>query len=222
MQAAILPLLVAAAVSAPDAHSGISASVRAGYGIPLGRVSNASGAELSRVYVGTLPLWGDLGWRFNEHLVASAYLQWGLGLINDASLSANSSASGSDVLIGLQATWSLTPERPVSPWVGVGAGYEWANFFERTDTFLGALEFSTQNRGFQLMLQAGADWRHETWPPLGPFLTVVIGEFQTSQLTSGGVTVTQDVTNPPVHVWVQLGVRGAFDVPVPGATTARR
>src|SRR5262245_53604601 len=67
---------------------GVDLGLRLGYAIPLGSVAESAGgtsADLNNLVDGVVPIWVDLGYRFNPNFMLGLYFQYGFGLLSDSS-----------------------------------------------------------------------------------------------------------------------------------------
>ena len=79
--------------------------------------------------------------------------------------------------------------------MGIGTGYEWLNVYRGASLRAGGLE---------LNLQTGGDFRVSPGFGLGPYLC-----FSVSRFTD---VTPQAVAEKTTHGWVQVGVKGTFDL----------
>ena len=95
------------------------------------------------------------------------------------------------------------------PWVGLGTGYEWGNI--NATNPLGNGSESANGWEF-LTLQAGGDVSLPPAPQIavGPYVSFSIARYGSGSGRIGNITFSGDFTNPAVHEWLQLGVRGRF------------
>ena len=201
------------AAPTPDSRSSaFELGARVGYALPFGSI--APGVSLDSVADGAVPVWIDVGWRTDRSWFVGAYGSLA-GVLTSGSFCPNvASCSGTDARLGLQVHYSFHPAPGVSPWVGLGAGYEWLH--------VGATEGSASSgisvRGFELLnLQGGVDFRASEGVRLGPFAAFSLGEYESVSAT--GVTrdgasysASASIEHQAVHEWLTLGVRGRFDL----------
>jgi hypothetical protein len=180
-----------AALSARADLRGVELGLRMGLALPGGDA--APRTSLSDLVTNHIPLWIDLGYRFNDRVAFGVYGQY--GVLNPK---CTGSCSGYDARFGLQLHAHLQPRAATDPWVGVGAGYEIMEIDPRGEAAY-VLE------GFELLnLQMGIDWRASQSFTLGPFLSVTASEFSKVSHQGG----TKDVGDDQMHEWVTLGLRG--------------
>ncbi len=221
-------LVVAATVAAAPTRaedSGFSFGLRAAYGIPMGDL--ASGASFGDSFSGAIPLWLDAGYRFDKNWGAGVYFQYGFASVADATKNAAaadlglsgitaSGWSGTDVRVGLQGTYNFMPDASFAPWVGLGLGYEWAT--TKFDvSYLGQSgTASIGYHGFEAVLQVGGDFKASPNFSVGPFAAMTFAQFSsgTVDATIAGQTASQsgDITNKAFHEWLQLGLKGTFNL----------
>ena len=178
-------------------QSGLTLGARAGYGIPLGDAM--SGVSLGDLVSGQVPLQLEAGWRLDPSWRLGLYARYGFASIAGASCPAGASCSGQNLGLGAEAVYAFGADR-IRPWVGAGLGVEWQTAkVAGNELRLFGLEL--------LNLQAGVDFRPSAPVGIGPFASFSLGQYLTA--ASGGVR--RDLTTA-MHQWVQLGVRGAFDL----------
>ncbi|HEU4382339.1 MAG TPA: outer membrane beta-barrel protein [Anaeromyxobacteraceae bacterium] len=190
--AALAALLLAPLARAGE--DGITAGVRAGLGFAFGKVDGRTASSISDSVPGDFPLWLELGYRFDRHWSLVGFFQYGPAT-TDACPGVDCRAS--DQRLGVTAVYRFDPSL-FTPWMGLGAGYEWL-YVE-----LGA---PVRAGGLELSLQAGGDFQVGSGIGLGPYLCFSVGQF--SDVTAGGSP--QSLTDKTTHGWVQVGVKGTFD-----------
>jgi hypothetical protein len=195
----------------PIDGSGIELGVRIGYAIPFGDISGDAGNGLASRVSSGVPLIFELGYRFDAVLTLGALFQYGFLQINDTFCGANSDCSGSVVRLGVQGLYHADLGKMVVPWFGLGAGYEWGSI--NASNVLGNASESANGWEF-LTLQAGGDIRLNLAPEIavGPYVSFSIARYSSGSGQFGNVTFSGDITNPAVHEWLQLGVRGTFEL----------
>jgi hypothetical protein len=201
---------VARAQSARPLDSpGIDLGVRVGYAIPFGDISGDAGNGLASRVSSAVPLILELGYRFDAALTLGAFFQYGFLQVNDNFCGANGDCSGSVIRLGLQGLYHIDLGRMFVPWVGLGTGYEWGSI--NATNPLGNGSESANGWEF-LTLQAGGDVSLPPAPQIavGPYVSFSIARYGSGSGRIGNITFSGDFTNPAVHEWLQLGVRGRF------------
>ena len=195
----------ATAAAAPAAmvtdHPGVSLSARLAYAVPMG--SAAQNLDLSSGVSGGLPIVIEGAYRFNRNISAGLYGQYGYMLAKNCP--AGVSCSDSDYRIGVEGIYNLRLGSTIDPWVGLGVGYEWLS----TSASAGGMSMSETFSGFELAtLSAGGDFAAASQVAVGPFISFSIGKYGSASVngTSG------DIANTAYHQWLQLGVRGTFNL----------
>jgi outer membrane autotransporter protein len=219
---AVLGVLVAPAAGA-DSQSGLSLGLRAAYGVPLGTAGD--GSRLNQLTSGAVPVQLDVGWRFDEHWLAGGYFSWGPAMTarsakRDLAAQGATEIDGHAVQrIGVQGIYTALPNARLAPWVGLGLGYEWTRYAQaRLETSTGSADAEIGMGGFEASLQAGADYRLSARWTVGPFASLSFGQYRehvadvdvrTGTVRDPGTT---KVSDKGIHEWLQLGVRGTFDL----------
>jgi len=215
LAAAVLSLAgTAAAQDRPQAvNPGFGVSLRLAYGVPAGMTTDAAGDDLSRVLSGSLPIQLDLGYRFTPHVSVAVFGQYGFGFtgsdLDSVCASTGVNCSGRVVRAGVEGFWHFMPGNHVDPWLGLGLGYEWMTVTAEQGGV--SADFSAHGWEF-LNLQVGADWLVARSFGLGPFLQVSFSQYGTQEASQGGQSQSQDIQNTAVHEWVQIGLRGTFNL----------
>jgi hypothetical protein len=215
-----LALVAVALIGAPSiarAETGFEGGLRLGYGIPLGEA--AEGADLSDVIGGQIPIWIDLGYRVIDPLFIGLYFQYGIGLVGgdlgDACDALDLDCSTSDMRLGVQGHYHISPTENLDPWVGLGIGYEWMG-----ESVEGAgLTLDSTASGIEFLdLQAGLDISVAEHVKIGPFLSFSLGQYSSVSAECDGLqpacemvgTRDGDIEETAMHEWLMIGVRGAY------------
>ncbi len=210
-QAGVEPFLKPAAPS--KSEGGFSFGLRLAYGIPLGDAD--ASAPLGDVYKGEIPIWIDAGYHFRNWFVG-LYFQLGIAVVNkDKALGAGVctasgvSCSGSDVRLGIEGMYSFSPGQSFNPWVGLGLGYEWAHLHGEGPG--GSADLDLKGWEF-LNVQLGGDFMVSSIFALGPYVAFSLAQYGTLTVTSGGASLSGDITDKKIHGWLQFGVKGTFNL----------
>jgi hypothetical protein len=149
---------------------------------------------------GQIPLQLDALWSFPE-LAAGLYASYGVAGVGNCA----GSCSGSVWRVGLQAARFFGPRgRGPEPWLGISAGYEWAE--ERRARAGRAVE--TTWRGFELLAaQGGVEWRVGPRVAVGPFLLAGAGRYAAVDMDTGFDTASAEIPEKAFHYWIHVGVR---------------
>lgn len=180
--------------------------LRLGYGIPMGDATK--GNPLSDGTSGQIPIWLDVGYMVTRNIMVGAYGQYGIAFVKDCPSGA--SCSGSDIRIGLQGQYHISPAEKIDPWLGVGIGYEIASL----KATAGGQEASSTTKGMEyLNLQGGADFKVSPAFGIGPFLSFSFGKYSSATIKIPGLPdQSGDISETAMHQWLTLGVRGAFNL----------
>jgi hypothetical protein len=215
MKKTIVTLLMLTAVVAPSAvraqpatvtdRPGFDLGLRLGYAIPFGDIDGTSG--LAAQFSGGIPFVLEGGYRLNRTFTIGALFQYAVLSVKDNGTGCGNgvSCSGSVVRFGIEGIYNIPVASQALPWIGLATGYEWMN----VDATAGGVTASQGANGFEfLTLQGGADFRLAPQFGLGPFASFSFARY--SSVTGGGVST--DITDPAVHEWLQIGVRGNFNL----------
>lgn len=204
-------LMVAAAVAVlagpakPEAAVGLGA--RIGYAFGTGEVAGDSlgTTDMSDYTKAQIPIQVDLMFQLMPGLAVGPYFSYGFGRTG-GDLDRECSFTGRDcstsvTRLGAQLTYTLPPPLPF--WFGAGLGYEW----NKVDTDGGG-ELTV--RGVEwLNLQAGVDFLASPVFRFGPFVMLSLGRYDEGEFSGFG---SADIEDKKMHQWIQIGVRGMFDL----------
>lgn len=206
--------LAAAAPARADRDSGLALGIRAAYAVPFGGA--VQGTDLNKLTSGTSPLQLDVGWRFDRRWQAGGYLGYGFVRLADEANAALAAQGATDIdghalmRLGLQGIYTILPDARFAPWVGASVGYEWLRYASAT---VAGKETEVGVRGFEAGVQLGADYRLGPSFAVGPFAAFTVGQFR-SKMTwvSGSGETASDVADKTIHEWLQLGIKGSFEL----------
>ncbi len=150
----------------------------------MGSISGISN-DFGSAFSGLIPLTLEAERRFNRLYAVGPFFQYGRALVRGG-------GTTSEYLFGLQAIICFDALGSVTPWIGLGAGYE---ILDVGGFSLRGFEFAT--------LQGGGEFHPSPGFGVGPFVGFSFGEFTTASDGSND----QDVPNPGVHGWLELGLR---------------
>jgi len=176
---------------------------RLGYAFPFGSVSDA---KFSDQVNGMLFVWGDVGYWPIPYLFVGLYASGGYVLPD---CKGADSCSGWDFRFGPQVHARLMPFEKVTPWVGLGFGYELLFLKASSDT----LTTKLSARGFELVnFQAGIDVL-SGGQFLGIFASYSLGKFGSGTVESEvtGTKTENDLNDEDMHSWLAIGARGTFE-----------
>jgi hypothetical protein len=186
---------------------GFDLGVRLGFAIPFGDIDGSNG--LAGTFSGAVPFVLEGGYRFNQQFTLGALFQYGFGQVKDTAFTGcggGLSCSGSIVRFGIEGLYHLANPGAWAPWAGAAVGYEWMS----VDVTGGGATFTESASGLEfLTLQGGADYRLAPQFTLGPFASFSIARYGT---VSDSINGSGNIDNPAVHEWLQLGVRGNFNL----------
>lgn len=209
---------------AAASRTGFETGLRLGFGVPVGRGGRSlEGAErdLSDLTSWRAPLWLDIGYRLSQVTTLGAYAQLGVGGNGDACAG---ECDWSDIRIGAQAQWRFAPGSNVSPWLGVGLGYEWLSFRTLVSVPLpdpgpddpDAIPVRTAELlgGPELLLQGGLDFKVEDSFSVGPYASATVGQYLSDRLRCDprdfGCPEVPSIDGSGLHSWLGVGLRGTY------------
>jgi opacity protein-like surface antigen len=197
-----LLLLGALAVALPAradeaGRAGFSLGARGAYAWPFGDV--VSGVQADDVFDRMIPLWVDATLRLGGGVEIGPYFQYGWGK------GKSGAPDFTDMRLGAQLNYRLTPAGGLTPWLGVGVGWEWLNAdTPRND--LNAQVTDPDLSGLDFMVQGGADFRLSPNIALGPFVAFTVGRF------SSGDAFDVAGRSKAWHEWLQVGAKLTLDL----------
>lgn len=212
-------VLVAAAVAVlavPSASKAqVSLGARVGYAFGFGDVGgDESGTlKMSDWSEGHVPIQVDAMFRLLPGFAVGPYFSYGFGFTGgdlDTEVCDISSVDCSNRImrLGLQATYSLPAAMGFAPWAGIGTGYEWNKLDIESPGGDGDLEV----RGWEIVnLQFGADFATPV-VRVGPFVMLSVGRYGEGDASGFGVSGGGDIDKKKLHEWLQIGIRGMFDL----------
>jgi opacity protein-like surface antigen len=221
LAAALTLAAVSTARAAEQAASGVEIGARLGYAFSAGHLGappNGTDNPLGDYVGAQVPLWLDAGYRLNYELYLGGYFSYGFGVVNDdrqdLCRNANVDCSASDVRVGLMGMYHLPVLSQMSPWFGLGIGYEWGSF-SLQQSAIGSSNTDFGWSGFEFAnLQAGADYKVAQKVAIAPFVSVSIGQFRNTSTTTTTANnkneMDQDLAKTSLHEWILIGVRAVF------------
>jgi len=195
--------------SGEPAEAGPELAVRAGYATSFGRIQ--PGKRIRSEIAGAIPLWVDVGYRFDRRWFVGAYGHYGLGLQAATSESKCPDCQHSWIRAGLQAQYRFIDRGSYNLWVGLGVGREYLN--EAIDETEKRAKSIT---GWEwLNLQAGSELQPTAGLGLGPYLSLGLGSYQhMTQTCLSDFHCPLDerrqetsLSDSGVHGWFNAGVR---------------
>ncbi len=202
----------AAASTAYDPNgTHFEASLRIGFGIPLGSVLDASGStftgstNMSDYSSFTIPVIVDVGVRLSGTVFLGAYFSYGFaGSTDAATCGTGFNCSPSTLRFGGEVHWHPLGSTGTDPWIGVGSGYEKLSIGVSGDA-TGTLAFS----GWEFAnLQLGIDFPLGGFFRVGPWVSFSIGQYGSLTATGGNGGFTGgDINKKAMHEWLMGGIR---------------
>jgi len=191
--------------------AGVDFAARVAYALPFGSVS-ATGGKLSDEVGGAVPLVLEVGYRLNAEVAIGALFQYAYALPRDSAPGCGdpNTCSGRVVRLGVEGVYNIHLDGALTPWIGVGTGYEWVTLSGSA----GGRTASIAARGFELVtFQGGGDYRISPAFALGPFVSVSLADYAVETAVAPGVqAVNPNIADKRLHEWLQLGVRGRFGI----------
>lgn len=192
------------------AQQGLQLGARVGYALPNGQLSNSSSlsTSMSDLESGSVPVGIDVGYRLSRGVYLGGTLVWGAGVSPNSpgTCPANASCFRQDAQLRAEARFYFAPQRRVTGWASVGAGWEVAAFSQSAG---GNGATATLTGPVLADLELGFDVRHGALA-IGPYFGLSIAEFLTHGQSPAPAAVPTWITDPSLHGWFTLGLRGAY------------
>jgi len=201
---AAAPAPVAASTEPDPNATHFEASLRVGFGLPLGSAAgNASGGgeqKLSDWSSFTVPIQLDIGVRLGGSWFLGGYFSYGFGGSVDSAI-CNNGCTPSTLRIGGQVHWHPLGNVATDPWIGLGSGYE--------ELKVSASDGNGSLTGWEFgNLQLGLDFALGSVVKIGPWVSFSIGQYGTvSAAGTGGGSASVPIPNKTIHEWLMGGVR---------------
>jgi hypothetical protein len=208
--AALICITTAGTASAQRAsvadRPGIDFGVRLGLAVPFGDIDGNMGDGLASAFSSAVPVVLEGGYRFSRAVTAGLLFQYGFGQVKDDRTTGCGNGigcSGNITRLGVEGLYHFPVAGSFVPFLGLGLGYEWMKIVEDNGAVFGA-------HGFEFVtLQGGGDYRVAPQVSLGPFLSFSVARYDTVSNPAGRAF---DIANPAVHEWLQIGLRGLFNL----------
>jgi hypothetical protein len=136
-------------------------------------------ASFSDVLAYVIPVALDVGYAPTKHLYVGGYFVYGFAAASNTSPTCSApdtDCGATQFRVGATAQWRFVPEGKLDPWAGLALGYDVVNL-TATDDSTGELLESAALHGFDLTLQAGADYKPLSYFGVGPFAELTLGHF---------------------------------------------
>jgi hypothetical protein len=192
---------VAAAGESVTDRPGVSLSARLAFAVPMG--SLAEGTTLSDGISGGLPVILEVAGRINRNVSVGLVGQYGYMMTKNCDTGASCSASDYQVLV--EGIYNLRTGSTIDPWFGLGVGWEKLSLSESA----GGASQSASVSGLGLVaLQVGGNFVAAPQVEVGPFLSFSMGKYGSASASGQSA----DIPMTAFHEWLQIGVRGTFNL----------
>jgi hypothetical protein len=187
---------------------------RIGLGLPYGSISNEGEPSLDSVIGHKIPIWLELGYRFNRAVRTNLFFELAPATVS-SSICSVGSCDAMDWRLGADLQFHLAPYvHQVDPWIGVGFGYEWLSFQSDavdpvSGAFLGRGDF--HYRGWEIVLfEGGLDFPLSRVFSVGPYLSWSLAQFAYVDTSTPAGSVSSSIFNQATHSWLEIGLKGTF------------
>ncbi len=185
--------------------TGVEIGVRGGYGVPFGQ--RAAGAALSGPVEGAASPMIDLGYRFTPQLYLGVLFAYGILVLDEAAACrevvvdspAGRDCRGNAALLALDAQYRTRMGERFASWVDFAVGLE----------SLGMVTPSgwSSYGGFASRVEFGAGWFAPPRFTIGPFASLSVGQFRTSEFSLDGDGTPSAIADKGIHGWLSVGFR---------------
>jgi outer membrane protein W len=192
------------AAAQEPSRSGLALGVRGAYGIPVGDAFE--GTELADTFGTTVAPQVDVAYFFNEWISLGGYFQYGFASGPDDQC-ANGERCKSKVLrFGVDLDFHFRRASFLSPWVGIGVGYEIGTLGVGENDSVSRLKLEGYDLGHA---HFGLDLQLTRSIAVGPYLSASVGQYSEGELRLGTGSVNGEFADDQkkLHVWLQPGVR---------------
>jgi hypothetical protein len=183
-----------AALALPSlSHAQVTLGLRAGFAPATGDAFD--GGKMSDGVKSQVPIQVDALYAVMPNLKLGGYFSYGFGQVAS---DLGNDVSSKNMRFGVEGIYQLKPMGKITPWAGVGIGYEIATLEQGSD--------SVTSSGFEFAnLQLGGDYKVTEKVGVGPFVMVSVGQYSKVMDETTGF-------DKAVHEWLQFGIRGTFDL----------
>ncbi len=185
---------------------GLELGLRVGLESPTGTAVRGTGVDLSYIVAKAVPVWAEVGGRFNKYLSASATYQAGFGWLDTCDI--GSSCHVRDDRLTFHLTARFDTDGVALPWLSVGAGWEWLHLTE-SGRYQADL---TVSGTISADLQAGLDFVPARGWVAGPFVSFAVGPYSgvRGTIMNQAGSVTYPESDRSRHHWSQFGFRTLY------------
>jgi hypothetical protein len=191
-------------------ETGLTLSARVGYGSPVGKISNEGDPRLDDLIDFKVPIWLEVGYRFNPKVWGGFYVELAPMSVNSNFCLAGRSCDAGSIRFGVDMQLHLQPRGQVDPWIGIGIGGEFVSIdaFDATVNDISTFTYD----GLELpLLEGGLDLAVTPHFTLGPFVSYSFARYMGAGIsTPGFVDESFDIHRRTWHGWFEVGLKGTF------------
>ncbi|WP_375754840.1 hypothetical protein [Corallococcus exercitus] len=195
------------AVAQESSDSGLALGVRGAFGIPVG--DSMTDTSMDNTFGSTVAPQVDLTYFFTRQLSLGGYFQYGFASGPNDDCVDGVKCKSKVMRFGIDLDYHFRPDGFVSPWVGVGVGYE----IGTAETGEGATRIWGKLEGYDLgHAHFGVDLQLTRSIAVGPYISASVGQYTKFSASLGDLRADRDLTDDEkqIHVWIQPGVRVQF------------
>jgi hypothetical protein len=196
---------------------GINLSARVGFGVPSGDISDDRDAAGNKIDPALddlvnykIPIWLELGYRFNPSVWGGLYLELAPAKTDRSFCVSGRDCSSHDVRFGVDMQLHFAPYNNVDPWLGLGIGAEFLAVKAFDPSINDVSKFTWAGLEFPL-LEAGLDLALSPRATIGPYVAWSIGYYTRYGVESPGFAgISGSISDKAIHTWFQIGVKGTL------------
>jgi hypothetical protein len=206
-----LSILVAGfAFQAKADDTGLSLGARLGYGAPMGDAGKDQ--KLSGILSSSIPLVLEANYRVTRNWVVGAYFQYAYATegsdLSNACGGPCTKGTASSMRYGIQGQYRFSTPG-MTPWIGIGFGAEAIS--AKISAGGNSLTLKANSNFFgDFQVGGGVEWTMSKGFTVGPFLNVTYAKYTKLDSGSGSESIPSD--QQTWHEWLQIGVKGTFDL----------
>lgn len=195
--------------------TGLVLSGRLGIGFPGGDISHEGDPPLGDLVSSKIPIWLELGYRFNPAVWGGFYVELAPVQVHDAFCLPGHSCDGGSLRFGVDLQLHLAPYQRVDPWVGIGIGAEFLTVHTGLSTTGAGTADTVGDQTFSglefPLLEGGLELAASPRFSIGPYAALSLSRYSGVSTSIPGFADRSDtITDRAYHSWFQIGVKGTF------------
>lgn len=206
-----------ATVATPRGSEGVTIALRAAWlkphGLLAGTVGSDSEVPLDKEFSSGTQLTVEAGYRFHFGVTAAVFLQYGFvsprAIAGGGLCETMTCDDGRTLKYGVEVLYHFLRDRPLSPFIGAGFGFERSGYDVSDSTGSATIRYE----GIQYLdAQLGADYAVSPHAFVGAFVANSFGRYDKAVVTGSGLSIAGDIVKKRTHDWLQVGLRVRYDL----------